>query len=265
MALLSRAVRFCVEPDAGADGPNGFGGRPPMRSLGAFYEIRVDCAGEPDEATGYLVDIGDIDRAVRSVAPPMIREALFGERERVEPGALLVRIAGALRRSPGPVRVARVRWMLTPTYSLEVEADQMDQPTPRIRIRQAFEFAAAHRLHVPEYSAEENRRLFGKCNNPSGHGHNYRVEAEVETALRDGRADFTLADLEEAVDRAILQRFDHKHLNLDTEEFRDRNPSVERIAQACFDRLRETIDPDRATLRSVTVWETSKTCATCTA
>jgi 6-pyruvoyltetrahydropterin/6-carboxytetrahydropterin synthase len=152
--------------------------------------------------------------------------------------------------------------MLTPTYSLEVEHDAMSDDTPRVRLRQQFEFAAAHRLHVPELSDDENRRLFGKCNNPSGHGHNYRVEAAADTALREGAPGFTLADLEEAVERAIISRFDHTHLNLDTEEFRDRNPSVEHIAEACFTRLREAIDPKRATLHSVTVWETEKTSAT---
>jgi len=261
MVHLSRAVRFSVERDPAPDGPNGFGGRPPMGGVGAHYEIRVTCRGEPHQKTGYLVDIGDIDRAVREVAPAIIREALFSKR-RAEPAAVLLAIARALVEPLAPARIAHVRWMLTPTYSLEMEPEAMTDQTARVRIRQQFDFAAAHRLHVPELSDEENRRLFGKCNNPSGHGHNYRVEAAVDTALRDGAPDFTLADLEGAVERAIIERFDHTHLNLDTEEFRDRNPSVERIAEACYARLREAIDPARATLHSVTVWETEKTCAT---
>lgn len=261
MVLLSRAVRFCVEPEPMPDGPNGFGGRPPMRALGAYFEIEVVCQGPPDPQTGYLVDIGTIDRAVRAIAPPAIRAALFGGRP-AEPAAVLSSMTEQIATALAPARIARVRWRLTPTYSLEMEGDAMPGDTPRVRIRQQFEFAAAHRLHVPALSDEENRSLFGKCNNPSGHGHNYRVEAAADTELRSDAPAFTLTDLEDAVERAIIERFDHKHLNRDTEEFRERNPSVEHIAQVCYERLCEAVDPARARVHSVTVWETEKTCAT---
>ncbi|MFG0276272.1 MAG: 6-pyruvoyl tetrahydropterin synthase family protein [Phycisphaerales bacterium] len=261
MVLLSRAVRFSVEPEPAPDGPNGFGGRPPMRGLGAFYEIEVVCAGEPHAQTGYLVDIGTIDRLVREIAPALIRDALFGGCA-ASPGLVLARIVERLVDALAPLRVARVRWRLTPTYSLEMEGDAMTADPKRVRIRQQFEFAAAHRLHVPSMSDDENRRCFGKCNNPSGHGHNYRVEVAADTALAGGAPTFGLADLEDAVERAIIERFDHKHLNLDTEEFRERNPSVEHIAQVCYERLRDQVDPARATVHSVTVWETEKTSAT---
>jgi 6-pyruvoyltetrahydropterin/6-carboxytetrahydropterin synthase len=116
---------------------------------------------------------------------------------------------------------------------------------------------------VPTLSPEENLRLFGKCTLPSGHGHNYVVEPAIETRLDSSRP-FMLADLERITDEYVIERFDHKHLNLDTEEFGDHalNPSVENIARVCYELLRDPIASSDATLRSVTVWETEKTSAT---
>ena len=128
-------------------------------------------------------------------------------------------------------------------------------------LRQRFEFAAAHRLHVPSLSDDENRRLFGKCNHPSGHGHNYVVEPAV--AVPTGMPAFALADLERLTHERVIERFDHKHLNLDTSEFGvgGLNPSVENIARVCFDLLRESVHAAGGELVAVTVWETEKTCA----
>src|SRR6185503_14035284 len=95
-----------------------------------------------------------------------------------------------------------------------------------ISIRQSFEFSAAHRLHVEGLDDATNRRIFGKCNNPTGHGHNYRVDVTVVVAL-DDQARLTLRDLERIVAEQVIDRFDHKHLNRDTAEFASVNPSVE--------------------------------------
>ena len=140
-------------------------------------------------------------------------------------------------------------------------------------MRQKFDIAAAHRLHVPSLSDEENRALFGKCNNPRGHGHNYQFEPVIELPISDGVPALTLAQLERLAQLAIVDRFDHTHLNLDTPDFAADsgvNPSVENIARVFFDHLRRAIEghaaalpPDRRPrLRSMTVWETDRTSAT---
>ena len=129
----------------------------------------------------------------------------------------------------------------------------------QLAISQQFEFSASHRLHVPSISDAENRRVFGKCNNPHGHGHNYRLEVAVAKPLD---APFSLATLERIVDQSVIQRFDHKHLNLDTTEFASLNPSVENIAKVCFDLLRGPIDAAGGSLQRVKLWETEKTCST---
>ena len=138
----------------------------------------------------------------------------------------------------------------------------------RVTLRQSYEFSAAHRLHVPSLSDAENRQLFGKCNNPAGHGHNYRVEPVVAVKVGAEGARFSLADLERLTEEHIVARFDHKHLNQDTREFGPGpggvNPSVENIARVFFEALAGPVRAAGAdaTLRSVTVWETDRTCAT---
>ncbi len=93
-----------------------------------------------------------------------------------------------------------------------------------------YRFSAAHRLHASGFSDEENARLYGKCNNPLGHGHNYTLEVTVA-----GRVDpdtgmvCDLGLLDSLVQREVLDRFDEVHLNLDTENFRDRVPTSENI------------------------------------
>jgi 6-pyruvoyltetrahydropterin/6-carboxytetrahydropterin synthase len=136
-------------------------------------------------------------------------------------------------------------------------------------LRQRFDFAAAHRLHVDGLSDAENRELFGKCNNPSGHGHNYQVEPAVAAPLpvsgreRGAAMPFTMRDLERLTDEAIIAPFDHTNLNLDPPDFSRAgvNPSVEHIARVCYERLGAAIDATGtgARLLEVTVWETDRT------
>jgi len=145
------------------------------------------------------------------------------------------------------------------------EIDMTTQPT-HILLTQSFSFAAAHRLHIDSLTDEENRSLFGKCNNPNGHGHNYTLDVTVRTTMTDPPP-CTFEQLESIVARTILDRYDHKPLNLDTQDFTNTNPSVEHITQQCYNLLDNALTnqlPD-TTLHTVRVWETQKTCATLSA
>lgn len=255
------------ESPAPAPGGNGFAGDPASDGLAAHYEIEVSCVREPDLSIGYVIDIKRVDLAVRSVAVPLIQHAA-GNNPRVSPLTLMHEIAAGLRREMGPI-AERVRWFLTPTYSIEVPIMSTDN-TPGsgapVLVRQRFDFAASHRLHVPSLSDEENQRLFGKCNHASGHGHNYQIEPCVEVRADSGHG-FRLHEFERLVKRVVIDRFDHRHLNLDTTEFASEggvNPTVENIARVFFSMLEgeiATLSPG-SKLRSVTVWETDRTNAT---
>lgn len=268
MLRLSRCVRFAVNPAGPAVGgtavSNGYGGVPAVRGLGRHYELHLTCRGEADAVTGYFLDIKVLDRAARSAALPVI-EAACRERPQSEPAEVLAEfmpgLAAALRGT-----LERVRWHLSPTYSVEMAANDLRHAV----IRQRFEFAAAHRLHANGLSDQENRATFGKCNNPSGHGHNYVLEPAVRVPAGQTTAHgvFTLAELEAVVDRVIMATFDHTHLNVDTPHFDQArgglNPSVENIAKVFFDLLGPAINQagGGAELVSMTVWETEKTSAT---
>ena len=134
--------------------------------------------------------------------------------------------------------------------------------SPRVIVRQMLEFSAAHRLHVPSLDDDENARIFGKCNNPAGHGHNYRIEPSVEV---DPERPISVDAIERITDAVVIERFDHKHLNEQTEEFASQgglNPSVENIARVCFGLLDRPIADAGGMLRAVTVWETDRTSCT---
>jgi len=126
-------------------------------------------------------------------------------------------------------------------------------------LTQSFEFSASHRLHCPGLSDEENHLLFGKCSNPHGHGHNYVLEVAVEVS--PDQTCSILRELDRVVRTEVIERFDHKNLNVECAEFADLNPTVENIAQVICDRLVGELQPLR--LHNVRVWETAKTFAEC--
>jgi 6-pyruvoyltetrahydropterin/6-carboxytetrahydropterin synthase len=237
-------------------GINGHAGQPAMRGLGTYYEFEIVCSGEPEPSTGYLVNIKQIDHAVRGTVLPIVQHELVSNPAN-EPTDVIKQLAAALQPKL-PVKLVALGWKLSPTYSLEY---LMDSPNQAL-LRQRFEFAAAHRLNVPSFSDTQNQDIFGKCNNPSGHGHNYELEVCCRVMLSDDC--LSIAQLEDIVDDAVIQRFDHKHLNLDTTEFSQEigvNPSVENIAKVCFELLKPAIaaGSGNPSLEHVTVWETPKT------
>ena len=115
-------------------------------------------------------------------------------------------------------------------------------------------FCASHRYHNPELSDEENRKLFGKCNYPHGHGHNYRLEVTV-----GGEADpatgmvINLYDLDKVIERAVIDPLDHRHLNLDVPEFAELIPTTENLARFIWDSLGKALSG--CTLHRVRLYE----------
>ena len=108
--------------------------------------------------------------------------------------------------------------------------------------RQAH-FNAAHRLHNPHWSYEKNEKVFGKCNNENYHGHNYNMIVKVTGPVDpDTGYVIDLKKLNELIKEKIIERFDHKNLYLDVEDFKDLNPSAENIAIRIWYLLRDHID-----------------------
>ncbi|MBM3168614.1 MAG: 6-carboxytetrahydropterin synthase [Bacteroidetes bacterium] len=104
-------------------------------------------------------------------------------------------------------------------------------------------FNAAHRLYNPAWTDEKNDAVFGKCNNPNYHGHNYEliVQLKGEVNPETGYV-YDMKVLSDLIKEQVLSKFDHKNLNLDTEEFKSLIPSAENIAVVIWKILREKID-----------------------
>jgi 6-pyruvoyltetrahydropterin/6-carboxytetrahydropterin synthase len=107
------------------------------------------------------------------------------------------------------------------------------------RLTRRYHFAASHRLSSPELSEEENRRLYGKCNYPHGHGHDYTLEVSVEGAMNDDGQVVDREALDHMVELRVLRLVDHKNLNLDVPEFNGAVPTTENLAFFVERRLRE--------------------------
>jgi len=115
----------------------------------------------------------------------------------------------------------------------------------RVAVIRREHFNAAHRLYREDWSDERNRETFGKCSLPHYHGHNYELEVRVTGAV-DPVTGFVmdLKELSDLVSAQVLERFDHRNLNVDTEEFRTLNPTAENIAVVIYELLRPHLRPE---------------------
>ena len=105
----------------------------------------------------------------------------------------------------------------------------MSTPSPQARLSRRYHFAASHRLHTEALGAEANAAVYGKCNNPYGHGHNYTVEVTLAGPINSETGMVTnLSDLDHFAQVHLIERFDHHNLNL-LECFRDRVPTTENL------------------------------------
>ena len=115
----------------------------------------------------------------------------------------------------------------------------------RVSVYRREHFNAAHRLDNPAWDEVKNEAVFGKCNNPSYHGHNYEMEVKV-TGVPSADTGFVidLKVLSDIIHANVLERFDHKNLNLDVKEFENLNPTAENIVMVIYNILREKINSD---------------------
>ena len=126
---------------------------------------------------------------------------------------------------------------------------------PLVTVTRRLRFNAAHRVHNPALSPDENVSLYGKCNNPHGHGHNYTLEVSV-TGEVDSVTGYVmdLGHLRAIVEREVIEQMDHRNLNLEVEILRGINPTAENIVVACWHAIAPHVAP--ATLSRLRLWET---------
>ncbi len=106
-------------------------------------------------------------------------------------------------------------------------------------------FNAAHRLHNDAWDEATNDKIFGKCNNPNYHGHNYELIIKITGTINDSTGFLIdLKELSDIIEENVLQKFDHKNLNVDCKEFKNLNPTAENIAIVIYQLLRPKIEKD---------------------
>ena len=211
---------------------------------GHGYRLRVTLQGEPDERFGLIAPHAEVSAALAAVRDRLDHRnlavevpELAGEPLTTESLARLIYCQLA-RRLP----VARVRLNETPEFFAEFDGKEVGLGLER-------SFSAAHRLRVTRLSEEENRALFGRCANPNGHGHRYTVQATV-AAPYDARSGtvFRLDRLDAALG-ASLARWDRRHLDLETDDFRDTPSTGENLLLRLFPRLDHLLDGTLSRLR----------------
>jgi 6-pyruvoyltetrahydropterin/6-carboxytetrahydropterin synthase len=126
---------------------------------------------------------------------------------------------------------------------------------PEVTVTRRLHFSAAHRVHNPAMSDEENRRTFGKCNNPNWHGHNYILDVSVRGALEE-RTGYVmdLARVRDVVQKHVIEKVDHRNLNLEVDFLADVIPTTENIVVAVWRVLEPALKPARLT--RLVLWET---------
>jgi len=127
----------------------------------------------------------------------------------------------------------------------------------KISVIRKEHFNAAHRLHNPEWDDDTNQKVFGKCNNPNYHGHNYDLFVRI-TGEPDPHTGYVydMKELSDLIKENVTNRFDHRNLNLDVAEFESLNPTAENIAMVIYQILRPLIDP-KLDLK-ITLYETER-------
>ena len=127
----------------------------------------------------------------------------------------------------------------------------------RVTVSRRAHFNAAHRLYRPQWSPEKNEAIFGKCNNPHFHGHNYELIVSV-TGEVDPETGYVVdvKILKDYIKSEVEDAFDHKNLNLEVPEFKDKNPTAENIAIVIYNKLKLVLDPQLDI--EVTLYETPR-------
>jgi 6-pyruvoyltetrahydropterin/6-carboxytetrahydropterin synthase len=259
MHKLTRCVRFSINPFLSEEneGFNSFVSKPAGEGLSIFLELSVEVVGEVEPATGFVVNVADIEREVREFAVPVFAERIRQDFRRAQHigffavAELLKSAWNRLTDKFGPAQLSKLSLKLNPFRKAAIDSRDLEM----VYFSEKFEFAAMHKLWNNDFSEEQNLKVFGKCANPAGHGHNYIVEVTIKMpASKNG---FHISNFERVVDNELIKLVDHKNLNADVDQFSRTNPTVENIAAFAWNRLVGKFG--QATLHCVTVWETDKT------
>jgi 6-pyruvoyltetrahydropterin/6-carboxytetrahydropterin synthase len=222
---------------------------------GHNYTLEVSVRGKPDPYTGMVMNITDLKQIVGSVLEEFDHKHLNEDTpyftDLVPTTENIVRVLWRLiaARLPAEVLLARLRLYemndLWAEYSGETETS----------FTRAYVFSAAHRLHAPALSDEQNQAVYGKCNNPNGHGHNYTVEVTVRGPVDTETGMVLDMPVVDRTVRTVLSRLDHRHLDREIAAFAEQPSTAENIIVYLWQELEPRFEGRLAHLK---LWETKK-------
>ena len=238
-----------------------FGAAANPKSHGHNYVLEVMLKGELEADNGMVINLVTLDALLKEEVLANydhrhlnLQHPLFSRAPQLQPTDenIAIEIWSRLESSLPDGLLHRVRLYSQTTQFADYYGEGL-----MVHLTKVYEFSAAHRLHSHVLSDAENSDIFGKCNNPAGHGHNYVLEVTVKGAV-DAKTGLVagLNLLDEAVETQVYARFDHKHLNLDTPEFETLNPTSENFVKVLWDALEPAVAP--VSLHRIRLRETPK-------
>ena len=222
---------------------------------GHNYTLDVTIAGTPDPITGMVINMTELKAIVGAVLEQFDHTYLNADtpyfQERIPTTENIVRVLWELIAPQMPEGVALARLRLYEMNDLWAEYSGEEQTS----FTRSYTFSAAHRLHAPQLSDEHNRAIYGKCNNPNGHGHNYTLEVTARGPIDDATGMAIDMVAMDRIVRSVLDELDHKHLDREVEGFATRTSTGENIVSYLWAELARRFEGRLAHLK---LWETNK-------
>lgn len=215
---------------------------------GHNYSVHLTIGGKIQSSNGMVINIKDVDELIRSYINQYYDHKQINQQHPV--------FSADPSLQPTPENISIELWRATSqdlaTLGVHMHSIRLTEEErtyvqyygvePVIHLTRTYEFSAAHRLHSSELSDYENTEIFGKCNNPNGHGHNYVLDVTLSGEI-DQRTGLLvrIVDLDQVINKKVFGRFDHKHLNLDTVEFQTLNPTSENFVRVLWELIEADI------------------------
>lgn len=275
MHKLARQIRFAIEPFLSSTdyGANSYCAKPTSNSLSFFFALWVELAGKTHKDSGFVINVSEIDKIIRAKAIKIFDKFIKKYLARrftagftfEQIGRILSEIWQKTERDFLPAKINSLFAELMPARKLGIKnkGDNM------LYFSEKFEFSASHTLWNNKFSEKENEKIFGKCANKKGHGHNYIIEVTIKKSakqsrdsIRAVRNQINVGAFERIVEKHFIRLVDHKNLNADVIYFKKVNPTVENISEFAFRILEKKF---KTALDRVTVWENDRTFSTFTA
>ncbi|PKL47296.1 MAG: hypothetical protein CVV39_05925 [Planctomycetes bacterium HGW-Planctomycetes-1] len=259
MHQLSRQIRFAINPSAKPSemGANSYCAKPTATGLAFYFALWVELKSSANPDTGFVINVSDIDKIVRDKAIGLFSD--FVKKRSNNGFEAIGKLLGEVwRKTETDFSHAKINSLtveLAPARKITIK----ERNSKMLYFSEKFEFSASHTLWNKKFSEKENFKIFGKCANKCGHGHNYIVEVTIKKnqQSRDRKGAVRAGDFERIVDKHFIRLVDHKNLNADVKHFKKANPTVENIAEFAFKSLRNKFKPLK--LDCVTVWENDRT------